>query len=81
MTTLDSRIVQQSPEIRTTERLVRRRHKELPEVLAILFGHALDRRLASGRPPAAGRVVAARAEYLGGRLPPRAIQELIRAAS
>ena len=64
MTTLDSRIVQQSPEIRTTERLVRRRHKELPEVLAILFGHALDRRLASGRPPATGRVVAARAEYL-----------------
>jgi hypothetical protein len=64
MTTLDSTIVQQSTEIRTTERFVRRRHKKLPQVLAILFGHALDRRLASGRPPAAGRFVAARAEYL-----------------
>jgi hypothetical protein len=77
MTTLDSRrptigdrsadawgIVHQSPEIRTTERFVRRRHKELPRVLAILFGHVLDRQLASGRPPAAGRVVAARTEYL-----------------
>jgi hypothetical protein len=58
------RTVRQSPEIRAAERIVRRRHKELPGVLAILFGHVLDRQLASGRPPAAGRVVAARAEYL-----------------
>lgn len=58
------RMVHQSPEIRTAERIVRRRHKELSEVLAILFGHVLDRQLASGRPPAAGRIVAARAEYL-----------------
>jgi len=58
------RIVRQSPEIRKAERIVRRRHKELPGILAILFGHVLDRQLASGRPPASGRVVAARAEYL-----------------
>jgi hypothetical protein len=77
MTTLDSRrptagdrsadargIVHRSPDIHPRERLVRRRRKPLPGLLAILFGHVLDRQLASGRSPAASRVVAARAEYL-----------------
>jgi hypothetical protein len=58
------RMVRRSPEIRRAERIVRRRHKGSSEVFAILFGHVLDRQLASGRPPGAGRVVAARAEYL-----------------
>jgi len=77
MTTLESRrptvrdrtadtrgIVNQSPELPTTERIAHRRHQAWPGVVAILFGHVLDRQLASGRPPAAGRMVAARAEYL-----------------
>jgi hypothetical protein len=77
MTTLDSRrptardrsadargIVRQSSDIHPTERIVRRRRKALPGVLALLFGHVLDRQLASGRSPAAGGIVAARAGYL-----------------
>jgi hypothetical protein len=76
MTTLDSRppparersadrrgIVRHYSDIHPTERIVRRR-KALPGVLAVLFGHVLDRQLASGRSPATGGVVAARAEYL-----------------
>jgi hypothetical protein len=63
--TADTRgIVHQSPQIHATERIARRRHKAWPGVAAILFAHVLDRQLASGRPPAAGRMVAARSEYL-----------------
>jgi hypothetical protein len=69
--TADTRgIVHQSPEVHTssevhtTERIARRRHSAWPDVVASLFGHVLDRQLASGRPPAAGRLVAARAEHL-----------------
>ena len=77
MTTLDSRrptardrsaatqeTVRKSLDIHPTERIVRRRRSPLPGILAILFGHVLDRQLASGRSPAASSVVAARAEYL-----------------
>jgi hypothetical protein len=77
MTTTDSRrpttrdhstdargIVHRSPDIHPTERIVHRLRTPLPRVLALLFGHVLDRQLASGRSPAASRVVAARAEHL-----------------
>jgi hypothetical protein len=75
MTTIDSRRptarhgpadagVRQFPDIHQSERIVRRRGTTLHGALAILFGHVLDRQLASGRSPTASRVVSARAEYL-----------------
>jgi hypothetical protein len=51
-------------EILTIERFVLRHDRGLRRLLATLFGPVLDRRLAAGVSPEAGRLLAARAERL-----------------